>query len=57
MDTPEVWPAPPGPTGDASVDSILAELPQLPGLPTAEHASFYEQIHDELLADLDAGTD
>jgi hypothetical protein len=57
MDTPVVWPAPPDPTGDESVDGILAELSELPGLSMAEQAARYEQIHDELLADLDAGTD
>ncbi|NKX56814.1 hypothetical protein [Arthrobacter mobilis] len=56
MDTPVAWPALPGPTGDGNVDGILADLAQLPGLPTGEHAAHYEQIHDDLLADLDAGS-
>jgi len=57
MDTPVAWPAQPDPTGDDSVDGILAQLSGLPGLSIAEQAARYEQIHDELLADLDAGTD
>ncbi|MFD1214441.1 hypothetical protein ACFQ36_20645 [Arthrobacter sp. GCM10027362] len=57
MDTPGAWPALPGPTGDDGVDAILADLAQLPGLATAEHAARYEQIHDDLRAELDAGAD
>lgn len=57
MDTPVGWPAQPDPTGDESVDGILAELSELPGLSMAGQAERYDQIHDDLLADLDAGTD
>jgi hypothetical protein len=57
MDTPVAWPALPGPTGDESVDAILADLSGVPGLPAAGQAALYEQLHDDLLADLDAGSD
>ncbi|MCG2623798.1 hypothetical protein LVY72_18040 [Arthrobacter sp. I2-34] len=57
MDTPVAWPAQPDPTGDESVDGILAELSELPELSMSGQAERYDQIHDDLLADLDAGTD
>ncbi|EMY33066.1 hypothetical protein D477_016915 [Arthrobacter crystallopoietes BAB-32] len=51
------WPREVLATSDADVDAIIGDLPQLRGLPAAEQAAVFERIHDELMADLDAGAD
>lgn len=54
---PVEWPGDDAKTGDESVDSILGQLQGLPRLPTAAHTEAYAQVHEELLAELDAGGD
>lgn len=51
------WPREVLATSDGEVDAIIAELPRLPGLPVTEQAAVFERLHDELMADLDAGAD
>lgn len=48
------WPAEAVPTGDEGVDSALAQLQEIPAAPVAEHSNVYAEIHDSLLAALDA---
>lgn len=67
MDTPESagnghhtlpqWPAVGDRTSDESVDAILSNLAQLSDLPVPGHQPVYQQIHDDLLADLETGAD
>jgi hypothetical protein len=40
------------PTGDASVDRVLHTLTSMPELDEAAQLAAYEQLHDELLAEL-----
>lgn len=49
------WPQAPGQTGDDTVDAVLDRLQEVPQLPTAAHAEAYTGVHDQLLAELDAG--
>lgn len=49
------WPDNTAPIGDAAVDSSLERLGEIPSLPVAEHSGMYAEIHDSLLAALDAG--
>jgi hypothetical protein len=51
------WPQALGATADDDVDAIISVLPQLPDVPVAGQAAVFERIHDELLADLEAGAD
>lgn len=39
-------------TGDASVDGVLHPLTSMPELDEAAQLAAYEQLHDELLAEL-----
>lgn len=49
------WPQPEAGTGDGNVDNILARLQDLPRLPSSEHTEAYTEVHDQLMAELDAG--
>jgi hypothetical protein len=51
------WPQAVGTTTDDEVDGIISVLPQLPDVPVAGQAAVFERIHDELLANLEAGAD
>lgn len=58
LEEPRVeWPQDNTKTGDDSVDSILGQLQNLPRLPTTAHTEAHAQVHEELLAELDAGGD
>lgn len=57
LDEDTAWPDAADPTGDAGVDQILATLPGLPQLPALEHTQAYTEMHDGLLAQLDAAPD
>ncbi|MCX2748034.1 hypothetical protein OOZ51_09400 [Arthrobacter sp. MI7-26] len=48
------WPDDTAPIGDAAVDSTLERLADIPSLPVAEHSGMYAEIHDSLMAALDA---
>ncbi|MDQ0031943.1 hypothetical protein [Arthrobacter bambusae] len=48
------WPDGMATTGDAAVDSALARLQGVSAVPVAEHSAIYADIHDSLLAALDA---
>ncbi|WAH97965.1 hypothetical protein [Arthrobacter sp. MMS18-M83] len=48
------WPDDTAPTGDAAVDSTLERLADIPSVPVAEHSGMYAEIHDSLMAALDA---
>lgn len=41
-------------TSDAAVDRVLQQLPGLRDLPLAQQSAAYTDIHDRLLAELDA---
>ncbi|WP_035781473.1 hypothetical protein [Arthrobacter sp. H14] len=49
------WPQSEMATGDGNVDNILARLQDLPQLPSSEHTEAYTEVHDQLMAELDAG--
>lgn len=51
------WPEEMEASGNPDVDAIMAALAEVPGLPTQQHAAAYEQLHDRLLAELDAESD
>lgn len=48
------WPEDTATTGDAVVDSALERLAGVSAVPVAEHSGLYAEIHDSLLAALDA---
>lgn len=48
------WPADAASTGDAAADSALERLSGIHSVPVAEHSGMYAEIHDSLLAALDA---
>ncbi|MFH5880674.1 hypothetical protein [Arthrobacter sp. NA-172] len=48
------WPGRAAPTGDPAVDAALERLAGVPSLPVAEHGGTYAEIHDSLMAALDA---
>lgn len=48
------WPEDTATTGDAAVDSALERLAGVSVVPVAEHSGLYAEIHDSLLAALDA---
>ncbi|MDQ0212853.1 MULTISPECIES: hypothetical protein [Arthrobacter] len=48
------WPDDTVATGDAAVDSALGRLAGVSAAPVAEHSGLYAEIHDSLLAALDA---
>lgn len=48
------WPDDTAATGDAAVDSTLERLGGVSVAPVAEHSGLYAEIHDSLLAALDA---
>jgi hypothetical protein len=48
------WPDDAAPTGDAAVDSAVEQLAGISAVPVAEHSGIYAEIHDSLLAALDA---
>lgn len=48
------WPHDTAATGDAAVDSALERLAKVSAEPVAEHSGLYAEIHDSLLAALDA---
>jgi hypothetical protein len=48
------WPGDAAATGDAAVDSALERLAGISSVPVAEHSGVYAEIHDSLLAALDA---
>jgi len=48
------WPDAAAPTGDAAVDSTLERLSGIHSVPVAEHSGLYAEIHDSLMAALDA---
>ncbi len=48
------WPDDTAATGDAAVDSALERLAGVSAEPVAEHSGLYAEIHDSLLAALDA---
>jgi hypothetical protein len=48
------WPADTASTGDATVDSALERLAGMISIPVAEHSGMYAEIHDSLMAALDA---
>lgn len=56
-ESPVEWPQDHAKTGDDSVDAIVGQLRDLPRLPTAAHTEAYAQVHEELLAELDASGD
>jgi hypothetical protein len=51
------WPEPPEAGGDRPVDAAAAALAGIPELPVEEHLARYTDIHDALLAALDADGD
>lgn len=57
LDAAIAWPAQADPTGDAAVDAILAPLTDLQQLPALAHTHAYTELHDGLLAELDAAPD
>ncbi|MEZ2388783.1 hypothetical protein AB6813_04415 [bacterium RCC_150] len=48
------WPGGILPTGDYDVDSVLSRLEGVQEAPVTEHGAKYSEIHDSLLAVLDA---
>ncbi|MUN64972.1 hypothetical protein GMA12_17795 [Kocuria sediminis] len=42
------------PTGHARVDAVLERAAELDGLPVAEHPGRYEELHADLVAELNA---
>ncbi|MHC6220314.1 hypothetical protein [Arthrobacter sp. MMS24-S77] len=48
------WPDDTAASGDAAVDSTLERLADIPSVPVAEHSGMYAEIHDSLMAALDA---
>ncbi|MCZ9883931.1 hypothetical protein [Arthrobacter sp. B2a2-09] len=48
------WPDDAAPTGDSAVDSTLEPLTGIQSVPVAGHSGIYAEIHDSLLAALDA---
>jgi hypothetical protein len=48
------WPEDTAATGDAAVDSALERLAGVSAAPVVEHGGIYAEIHDSLLAALDA---
>ncbi|HKU30144.1 hypothetical protein [Arthrobacter sp. NyZ413] len=48
------WPPEAVRTGDPEVDAALAHLQDLPETPVAEHGGVYADLHDALMAALDA---
>lgn len=46
------YPAGPSSTGDAAVDDVLDRLQAVPELGDAAKAEAYEQLHDDLLREL-----
>ncbi|WP_442542880.1 hypothetical protein ACSBOX_13360 [Arthrobacter sp. KN11-1C] len=48
------WPDDTAATGDAAVDSALERLAGVSAAPVSEHSGLYAEIHDSLLAALDA---
>lgn len=47
-------PQPPVPTGDSAVDSLLEELSALDYTPVSTHGAMYADLHEGLLAALNA---
>ncbi|WP_394941288.1 hypothetical protein [Psychromicrobium sp. YIM B11713] len=54
---PASWPEAVAATGDSAVDQLLSSLAELPTSPVAEHPAIYQQLHDELLTELESGPD
>jgi hypothetical protein len=51
------WPVPGDSTADESVDAIISNLAGIPDLPVRGHQQVYQQIHDDLLAELETEAD
>lgn len=50
----QVFPPAPDPTGDGSVDALTGRLTDLPALPVEDHNTLYTDLHNDLLAELNA---
>ena len=54
VDDGPVFPFPADATGDTTVDGLTANLVGIPDLPIADHNNLYAELHDGLLAELNA---
>ena len=48
------WPEALRESADPQVEAVLATLKRIPGAPLPEHPAIYTQLHDALLAELNA---